>query len=59
MKNKNTDFDEFFVATLLADLFDPNDSDDLNFVAKKIVDGLIDNKIIEDQEFEDDELIAS
>lgn len=59
MKNKASDFDEFIVATLLADLFDPTGSDDLKFVAKKIVDGLIDNEIIRNEDSEDDELIAS
>ena len=59
MKKKASDFDEFFIATLLADLFDPTGSDDLNFVSKKIVDGLIDNEIINNDNFEDEEPLAS
>ena len=59
MKKKASDFDEFFIATLLADLFDPTGSDDLDFVSKKIVDGLIDNKIINNEYFDDEEPIAS
>ena len=43
MKKKSSDFDEFFVATVLADLFDSTGSDDPDFVAQKIVDGLKEN----------------
>ena len=35
MKKKSTDFDEFFIATVLADLFDSTGSDDPDFVAKR------------------------
>ena len=59
MKKKSSDFDEFFIATLLADLFDPTGSDDLDFVSKKIVDGLVDNKIINNEYSDDEEPIAS
>ena len=64
MIKKASDFDDYFVATLLADLFDPSGSDDIDFVAKKIVNGLkeygiIDYKNTEDEDFEDEELIAS
>ena len=64
MIRKASDFDDFFVATLLADLFDPSGSDDIDFVAKKIINGLeeygiIDYKNTEDEDFEDEELIAS
>ena len=41
MIKKASDFDVYFVATLLADLFDPSGSDDMDFVAKKIVNGLV------------------
>ena len=64
MIRKASDFDDFFVATLLADLFDPSGSDDIDLVAKKIINGLeeygiIDYKDIEDKDIEDEELIAS
>ena len=64
MIKKASDFDDYFVATLLADLFDPSGSDDIDFVAKKIINGLeeygiIDYKNTEDEDFEDEELIAS
>ena len=39
MIKKASDFDDYFIATLLADLFDPSGSDDVDFVAKKIVNG--------------------
>ena len=64
MIKKASDFDDYFVATLLADLFDPSGSDDIDFVAKKIVNGLEEHRIIEfndikDKDIEDEELIAS
>ena len=64
MISKASDFDDYFVATLLADLFDPSGSDDIDFVAKKIVNGLeeygiIDYKNIEDEDIADEELMAS
>jgi len=63
-KKKTSDFDDFFVATLLADLFDTSGSDDVDFVAKKIVNGLeeygiIDYKHTADEDISDEELIAS
>lgn len=64
MIKKASDFDDYFVATLLADLFDPSGSDDIDFVAKKIVNGLeeywiIDHKNIEDEHIAYEELMAS
>ena len=54
-----SDFDDFLIATILADLFDPSDSDDLDFVSNKIVAGLIDNGIMKNEEFENEEDIAA
>ena len=59
MSKKASDFDDFLVATLLADLFDPSGSDDFDFVSKKIVDGLIDNRLIKNKKDEDEEVIAA
>ena len=69
MIRKASDFDDFFVATLLADLFDPSGSEDIDLVAKKIINGLeeygiIDYKNIENEDFDyediaDEELKAS
>tara|TARA_B100001029_G_C14624238_1_gene215687 strand:- start:132 stop:326 length:195 start_codon:yes stop_codon:yes gene_type:complete len=64
MIKKVSDFDDFFVATLLADLFDPSGSNDVDFIAKKIINGLeeyeiIDYKGIEGEDIEGEELIAS
>lgn len=64
MIKKASDFDEFFVATLLADLFDPSSSDDMDFVAQQIVKGLEENGIvackdIKVEDIEDGELLAS
>jgi len=52
--NKNaSEFDDFLIATLLADIFDPSGSDNLDFVSKKIIDGLIENGIINNEYVED------
>ncbi len=59
MKKKSTDFDEFFVATVLADLFDSTGSDDQDFVAQKIVEGLIENGLLKHEKLDNDELLAA
>ena len=59
MKKTSSDFDEFFVATVLADLFDSTGSDDPDFVAQKIVDGLKENDLLHHEESNDDELMAA
>ena len=59
MKKKSSDFDEFFVATVLADLFDSTGSDDPDFVAQKIVDGLKGNDLLHHEELDNDELMAA
>ena len=40
MVKKASDFDDFLVATILADIFEPSGSDDIDYVSRKIVDGL-------------------
>ncbi len=59
MRKKASDFDDFLITTVLADLFDPSGSDDLEFISKKIVDGLIDNGLIKNKDFENKEDIAA
>ena len=54
MNKKASDFDDFLISTFLADLFDPSGSEDLDFVSKKIVDGLIENGIIKNEDFTDE-----
>ena len=50
----------FSIATVLAYLFDPSGSNDLIlFKKKKIVDGLIDNRLVKNDEFEDKKDIGS
>ena len=59
MNKKASDFDDFLIATLLADLFDPSGSENLEFVSKKIVDGLIENGLMKNEGFEDEGDIAA
>ena len=59
MSEKNSDFADFLIATILADIFDPSGSDDLDFVSKKIVNGLINNGIMKNDNFVDEEDIAA
>ena len=59
MSAKATEFDELFVLSVLADLFDPSGSDDPEYVAQKIIKGLEKNNIIKSQCNENDELMAA
>ena len=59
MQKEPSDFNEFFVATVLADLFDSTGSDDPDFVAQKIVEGLKENGLLHQEELDDDELMAA
>ena len=52
MNKKASDFDDFLIATLLADLFDPSASEKLELVSKKKVDGLIENGLMKNEKFE-------
>ena len=58
MRNKASDFDDFLIATILADLFDPSGSDDLEFVSEKIVNGLINNGIMKNDNFVEEDIAA-
>ena len=53
MNKKASDFDDFLIATILADLFDPTGSENLEFVSEIIVDGLIRNGLLQNEKFED------
>jgi len=59
MVKKTSSFDEFLIATLLADLFDPSGSDDFDFVSRKIVDGLDAHGMIKNNQFEEDAGLAA
>ena len=57
---KNTsDFDDFLVATILADIFDPSGSDDFDFVSRKIVKGLDAFGMIKSNDFDNKEDLAA
>ena len=59
MNKKASDFDDFLIATILADLFDPSGSENLELVSKIIVDGLIENGLMKNEKFEDEGDIAA
>ena len=59
MNKKASDFDEFLIATILADLFDPTGSENLEFVSKKIVDGLMENGLMNNEKFKNEGDIAA
>ena len=59
MVKKISNFDDFIVATILADIFDPSGSDDMDYVSKKIVDGLDSHGIIKSQDFDNEEDMAA
>ena len=59
MVKKTTDFDEFIVATILADIFDPSGSDDFDLISRKIVDGFESNRIIKSHALDNKEGLAA
>ena len=59
MVKKSSDFDDFLVATILADIFDPSGSDDIEFVSRKIVDGLDAHGMIKSNDFNNKEDLAA
>ena len=59
MVNNTSDFDDFLVATILADIFDPSGSDDIDFVSRKIVDGLEAHGMINSNHFNHKEDLAA
>ena len=59
MLKKTSDFDDFLVATILADIFDPSGSDDINFVSRKIVDGLDAYGMIKSHDLDKEEGLAA
>ena len=59
MPKKTSDFDDFLVATILADIFDPSGSDDIDFVSRKIVDGLDAYGMIKSNDISNDENLAA
>ena len=59
MIKKSSNLDEFLVATILADIFDPSGSDDFDFVSRKIVDGLDAHEMIKRDDFDNEEYLAA
>ena len=59
MLKKNSSFDDFLVATILADIFDPSGSDDIDFVSRKIVNGLDAHGMIKSHDFDKEADIAA
>ncbi len=59
MVKKASSFDEFFVAAILADIFDPSGSDDIDFLSGKIVDGLDAYGMIKSHECRNQEDLAA
>ena len=55
MPRKSSNFDDFLVATIWADLFEPSGSDDVDLVSRKIVDGLDAYGMIKRYDFEEKE----
>ena len=59
MIKKISNFDDFLVATILADIFDPSGSDDIDFLSGKIVDGLDAYGMIKSHECRNQEDLAA
>ena len=54
MNKKAFDFDDFLITTILANLFYPSGSENLDLVSKKVVDGLIENGLMKNEKFENE-----
>ena len=59
MLKTNSSFDDFLVATILADIFDPSGSDNFDFVSRKIVDGLDAHGMIERNDVDNEKNLAA
>ena len=59
MVKKTSNFDDFLIATILADIFDPSGSNDMEYVSKKIVDGLDSCGMIKSHDFDNEEDMAA
>ena len=59
MVKKTSNFDDFLVATILADIFDPSGSDDMDYVSKKIVDGLDSFDLLKSYDFDNKDDMAA
>ena len=59
MVKKSSNLDEFLVATILADIFDPSGSDDFDFVSRKIVDGLDAHGMIKSDDYDNEADLAA
>ena len=59
MVKKASSFDDFLIATILADIFDPSGSDDIDLVSRKIVDGLDSYGMIKSHNFDNEEDMAA
>jgi len=59
MVKKSSNLDEFLVATILADIFDPSGSDDIDFLSRKIVDGLDDYGMVKNHNSDNEEVVAA
>ena len=59
MVKKTSNFDDFLIATILADIFDPSGSDDMDYVSKKIVNGLDSCGMIKSHDFDNEEDMAA
>ena len=55
MKKKSSSFDEFLIATILADIFDPSGSDDIDLVSRKIFEGLDSYGMFKSYDFDNEE----
>ncbi len=46
MRKTDPQFDEYFLITVLADLFDDTDSNDVQYLSTKIIEGLEENGLL-------------
>ena len=56
MFKKDSSFEDFLVATILGDIFDPSGSGNFDFLSRKIVDGLDAHGMIKRNDFDNENI---
>ena len=59
MLKKSSSLDECLEATILADIFGPSGSNDIDFVTRKIIDGLDSCGMIKSKDFDNEDSLAA
>ena len=59
MLKKSSNLDELFIVKILAGIFDPLGSGDIDFLSRQIIDGLDPHRIIKRDELDNEQVLAA